>query len=82
MEALEINADNYPIGDGKIIRLLPVDKVKKLPKGTKLYSVGGKDVVVGEDELDLETNVFKRSKYGELNEPIDVVVVKKKKKVA
>ncbi len=73
MDANLINADNYPIGDDKIIRLLPVEKVKKLHKGTKLFSVGGKEVTVGVDDLDLETNVFQRSKYGEL---IDMPVIK------
>jgi len=64
MEPLEISADNFPINNDLTIRLLTVEEVKKAPKGTKLTSIVGDVIEVGKNVLDLETTMFKRSKYG------------------
>lgn len=66
MNPSEITADNYPIGNNNVIRLLTVSQVELLSKGTKLFSVGGTEIIIGKSNLDLETHVFGRSKYGEL----------------
>lgn len=60
-----LDANRYHVGNDVFIKLLPIEKVKKLPTGTKLVSVVGKEIEVGKDQLDLETTVFKCSKYGE-----------------
>lgn len=69
MDTSQINADNFPIGKDQTIKLLSASDIKKLPKGSELFSVGGKKVIIGKDTLDLETTVFKRSKYGQLIDP-------------
>jgi len=82
MEASQIGADSYPIDGDRILKLVPLEKLSKLPKGTKLISIVGKEVEVGKDDLDLETRMFQRSKYGELVKVIDVPVIKGKLVVA
>ena len=62
----KINANRYPIDKTRIIRLLSHDELKNQKRGVVLFSVGGKEVVVGKDNIDFETGVFGRSKYGTL----------------
>lgn len=62
----EINASHYPIDKTRNIRLLSHDELKRQKKGVVLFSVGGREVTVGKEELDTETCVFGHSKYGQL----------------
>jgi hypothetical protein len=65
---MEITANCWPIDKERNIKLIPLNNLKDLPKGTKLFTVGGIEVEVGKDELDTQTRVFKKSKYGKLIE--------------
>lgn len=62
----EINADHYPIDKSRFIRLLSHDALKRQKKGVVLFSVGGREVVVGKDQFETESFAFGRSIYGEL----------------
>lgn len=77
MEPNQINADNYPIDKTRVIKLIPRDKLKKFKKGVQLFTVGGKETIVGKEELDCDTGCFGRSKYGELITTIKVISTKK-----
>jgi len=63
---MEITANKWPIDKERFIKLIPLNNLKDLPKGTELFTVGGLMVVVGKDELDTQTRVLKKSKYGTL----------------
>jgi hypothetical protein len=78
MDANLINADNYPIGNNRVIKLISREKLPKLSKGITIFSVGGKEIVVGKEDLDTDTGCFGRSKYGELIQIIDVETKKEK----
>ena len=54
----EINADHCPVDKERFMQLLSHADLKKQKKGTQLFSVSGKEIVVGKDNLDLETFVF------------------------
>jgi hypothetical protein len=76
MDANLINADNYPIGNNRVIKLISHDRLKKHKNGTTIFSVSGKEIVVGKEDLDTDTYVFGRSKYGELIQVIDIEIKK------
>ena len=61
----EINADHYPVNKGIVLQLIPHEKLTKYKKGATVISIVGDEYIIGKDELDLETTVFGRSKYGE-----------------
>ena len=61
----EVNADHYRVDKNTILRLIPHDKLKKLKKGDAVISIVGDEYIIGKDDLDSETSVFGRSKYGE-----------------
>jgi hypothetical protein len=61
----EVNADHYPVSKDTILKLIPQNKLKKLKQGTTVISIVGDEYIVGEADLDFETTVFGRSKYGE-----------------
>jgi len=63
---MEITANKWPIDKERNIKLVPLNNLKDLPKGTKLFTVGGMEVEVGKDALDFNTRVLKKSKYGTL----------------
>jgi hypothetical protein len=61
----EINADHYRVDKDITLKLIPIDKLKKLKKGTIVISIAGDKYTIGDANLDFETEVFGRSKYGE-----------------
>ena len=64
----EISADYWPITKDKAIKLIPAFKLKDIPKGTVLYTVGGDEITVSDVPLDGEVRVFGRSRFGKLIE--------------
>jgi len=63
---IEVTANHWPINKENVIKLIPLSKLKELPEGTEIFTVGGNKVVVGKDELDFQTRVFGKSRYGML----------------
>jgi hypothetical protein len=79
-----IDHDSYPIGHEKngnpiLIKLLSVSQIKKLPEGTKIWDVTGREIEIGKSNLDLETQVFNYSKYGKLIKNVEEVLKRKLK---
>ena len=61
----EINADHYPVSKDTILKLIPHTELTKYKKGAIVISIVGDEYVIGKDDLDSQTEVFGRSKYGE-----------------
>jgi hypothetical protein len=63
-EQIEITADTWPVDKTRIICLYSLQEFKKLKKGAIVTDVGGCDLEIGQFDVDLETSVFGRTKYG------------------
>lgn len=61
----EVNADHYSVDKKTVLKLISHEKLKKLKNGEVVISIVGDKYIIGKDNLDFETCVFGRSKYGE-----------------